>query len=49
MEIHLETLRYVSEQFEEFLLEERENGREDSVRVEHMLQQRLAASFAARV
>ena len=35
-ENHLESFRYVSDQIEEFLLDERESGREDSVSMEHM-------------
>jgi hypothetical protein len=49
MENHLATIQYVCEQFEDFLLEERASEMEDNRRVEHMLQQRFAASLASRV
>jgi hypothetical protein len=46
---HLVTIQCVAEQFEDLLLEERARVREDSHRVEHMLQQRFAAPLASRI
>ena len=49
MELHISTLDYCLERFDELLDEERENEREERVVLERIVQQRLAASQASRV
>ena len=49
MEDQLQIMSYVSEQFEEFLAEERANESGGNARMEQMLQQKCAASLASRI